>query len=90
MNYTTIFHLNDVKKLSEAYKCGTYINWLDCLRKVDPKELINHNTMHADLIFGTDVFPYTIDNVLNTDKFHTGIFRFFNLTFLGAFLMHST
>ena len=73
INYTSVYHLNDAKRQSEIHKCGTDSKWLDCLRKVDPKEIMNHNSLQAGLIFGTDTFHLSIDDALKTGKFHTGM-----------------
>jgi carboxylesterase type B len=72
-NYNSSFHLNLAQKMSQKIGCAHDNKWLDCLRKVEPKVIVEHNLINPSLVFGNELLPYEPEEALKLGKFHLSI-----------------
>jgi carboxylesterase type B len=72
-DYNSSHHLAEAQKMSHSIGCANDTKWLDCLRKVEPKEIVKHNSLNPSLIFENEIFPYKPEEALKLGKFQTGM-----------------
>jgi len=72
-NYNSTYHLNAARKMSESIGCPNDNQWLDCLRKAEPKTIVEHNSLNPSLVFDNEILPHKIEDALKLGEYQKGI-----------------
>jgi carboxylesterase type B len=72
-DYNSSHHLAEAQKLSHSFGCANDTKWLDCLRKVEPKEIVKYQPFSPSLVFDNELLPYKLEDALKLGKFQTGM-----------------
>ena len=80
--------LTKAKAESQSREMGKHFNctdsqWLDCLKKVDPKLLNNYTNFRTYVVYETEFLPLNAQNAFKAKNYSTGITQ--SLNFIKGF-----
>ena len=65
--------LQSAKQIAKQLNCKNDNQWLQCLRTVDAKQLVQFATFYTFPIEGTDFLPFPVLKAFNEKHFNKGL-----------------
>ncbi|CAG2105293.1 unnamed protein product [Medioppia subpectinata] len=66
--------LSQAKAIAKGLKCNETEDWIQCLRRADPKDILKYeNPIATYPTFGTEFLPIRAQTAFNTKKFNTDV-----------------
>ncbi|CAG2121084.1 unnamed protein product, partial [Medioppia subpectinata] len=72
-SHTKAKGLAEARRMANRFQCTDDKTWLDCLRKVDAKEVHDYADITVGAMIGTDYMPVVAQEAIKTGKFNTDV-----------------